>query len=46
MKNTSQKKHLYKRSTEHILSSFEMLDHSQFIINLAILKSTNHSNAR
>ena len=40
------KTHSYKKSTEHLLNSFEMLDHSQFIIDLAILKSTNYSNAR
>ena len=40
------KTHLYKKSTEHLQDSFEELHHSQFLIDLAILKSTNHSNAR
>ena len=45
-KKKQKKTHSYKKSTEHLLNSFEMLDHSQFIIDLAILKSTNYSNAR
>ena len=31
------KNHLYERSMEQILNSFEILNHSQFIINSAIL---------